>query len=92
MSQAKIRTAERLLATPGPFRVDALADPHTGTRVAELDPARARSVVAWYRQILSGSEPPAAPELQAERLALLDGWLTGATGQPVRSPGPTAEP
>jgi hypothetical protein len=77
MSREKVRTAERLILTSGPFDVDELADPHNGTPVAELDPARARTVVEWYRRILSDAEPRAARELYAERLALLDGWLSG---------------
>jgi hypothetical protein len=71
--------------------VDDLADPHNGTPVAELDPARARTVVAWYRQILSDAEPPPAPELCAERLAILDGWLAGEPGWPPGGAWDTVE-
>ncbi len=75
MSREKIRTAERLVVTPGPFDVDELVDPHDGTPVAQLEPARARTVVEWYRRILRDAEPRAPGELYAERLALLESWL-----------------
>jgi hypothetical protein len=80
MSRSKIVAARQLLVAPGPFDIADLVDPHDGTPVARLHPARARKVVGWYRRILCDSQSLAAPELFTDRLAVLDRRLAeGAT-------------